>query len=706
MKLRNWITLGLVVSASTLTFACGGKDKGGDGDGDNNGGSSGDGDDVNGDGKVDLSDVQAEIDELQKQIKDLEKRLADAAGQEIPDLQDELDKALARLDELENCANGGSCDGVKKALELSAFTNSYCEWVFGCCSGDEAKATLGNAATDEDSCKTMFKQLLVRGGSSLYAPGMTINGVGSDSYSIGQLAARLQTGRIELDVKAAKACAEEQAERPCNDADPVAPLECGEGVASACTDIFKGLQTEGEPCSYGDECADGLYCSGGYAGYKDGVCLVEAKLNDLCQEEADCYSSDGELYCDESKGSCQQRAAEGDDCEFADPTFDKLPPSDLTLPCMPGYWCSLETSTCVAACDKLDEDEACSSTEQCGEDLYCDLSGADDQAYAGVCTDKLAAHASSSLPATCKSGAVYSDTTDASYDAYYCSYYGTNCAYRCTGEGGEDCSYDDFGGSDCNSGSCKKSKDECRTKCDAQYDCAKGESCVSGVCYESVTSHKDCVVTEQCPGDEFCEAGKCADRVKTGDRDNASDDCTSNEECTDGSACVYSAVNGTSDCVPFKGLGTDADCTDWFHCTSGRCELDADLVADNNKCLASSSLGNEGSDCDMKNLASGDINQDPCKSGLFCKRTAPNSTTDFDGVCTKQLQPGQACDRSLASDVKQCVGNEVCATNPATGVSACRVPYSEPGDHEKCVLGTSTFRVQVAYGDSGTYGAL
>jgi len=325
--------------------------------------------------------------------------------------------------------------------------------------------------------------------------------------------------------------------------------------------------------------------------------------------------------------------------------------------------------------------------------MYCDLTASPDQAYAGTCKNKLAAGATSDVPEACQSGSIFSDINDANYNAYNCVTYLTDCANRCDGVGGQDCSFDDFAGADCNSGSCKETGEECRTKCDGQYDCGDGETCVNAVCYESVTSHSDCSVTEQCPADEFCEAGSCADRVATGDPDDAVDDCVDNVECASGSVCV------NNDCRPYKGLGTDAYCSDWFHCTSGRCNLNAELAEDLNKCIAAADLGDEGEDCDMKDLTAGEINHDPCKSGLFCKRSAPNSTTDFGGECTKQIQPGEACDRSLDATVNQCVGNETCTQNPGTGAFACRVPYSEPDQNDKCVLGSNVFGISVAYGD-------
>jgi hypothetical protein len=165
MKIRNWISLGLVVSTVSLVLACGGKNKdNGDGDGDTGNGNGGEG---NGSSNEYLQD---EIDALKEQIKDLEEQLKNASQEEIPDLQDELDAANDRLDDLETCANGGQCDGVETGLALTAYSDAYCEWVFGCCSEDEARATLGQGAKDEAGCKSMFAQLLVRAQSTPTAP--------------------------------------------------------------------------------------------------------------------------------------------------------------------------------------------------------------------------------------------------------------------------------------------------------------------------------------------------------------------------------------------------------------------------------------------------------------------------------------------------------------------------------------------------------
>jgi len=523
------------------------------------------------------------------------------------------------------------------------------------------------------------------------------------------MAARLQSGRITLDADALEACIALE-NRACNGAESVAPGECAEGGGtSPCDDVMIGLQEEGESCASPDECEDGLYCNGGY-GTVDGVCVVEAKLNDACQEEADCPTNEGHLYCNENTGACQERAGEGDDCEFTDPTFNNVNPAvesgqNLALPCLPGLWCSPDSFTCVATCDTLDEGALCNNSDQCGDDMYCDFGALDDQGFAGECKPQLVRGAASTNDEACESGVIYTDL---------------EAAARCAGQGGETCSYDDYAGADCNSGSCTEG-DKCRTKCEGQWDCGDGETCVGTVCYEEVDSGTECLVTEQCPAAEWCKAGNCEPRVKTGDRTSTAtdDNCVTDLGGTDGpsEACASGSTCVNSDCMPYAGLGSGKWCSDWYHCTSGRCELDSGEPNDNTKCLSDSGLGEEGDDCDFEPIidqlvedkyttdppavdrALYDINNDPCAADLFCKRSAPNSTTDYSGTCTKQLEPGAVCDQSLSSSVLQCVGNETCYPNPATGVLSCRVPYSEPEQDDKCIFEKETFGIRVGYGD-------
>ncbi len=725
MKLRNWIALGLVATTPFLTMACGGKDdaKGGDGDGGSGNGNSGDGDGTSSGtstGDVDLSSLEKEIDSLKDIIDDLEDQLKNASQQEIPDLQDELDAALDRLNELETCMNGGSCDGVEEAHSFKALTDAYCDWVFGCCSDVEVSATIGNAAQDKDSCKDMFGQLLLRGGS--YASIPAFSGMVSDSYDLGQLAARLQSGRVSLNEDAVEECADAMAAQKCADYEGASEYECGMAEANPCGELLTGLQKEGESCAHMNECENGLFCSGYDEGYADGVCLSGAEEDDLCQEEEDCNNAEGDLYCDESSGSCKVRPGEGDDCDFEDPTFSKLSPEMMAVPCMPGYMCSPESHTCIAACDTLDKGDTCTDSDQCGADGYCDFSKLDDQMYAGECAEKLNAGAASTDPEACLSGAVFSDTDASSYDAVDCKLYSTNytqyqyyadqgddeaaakylslandyveaCAFTCAGQGGESCSYDDFSGADCSSGSCTEG-DKCRSQCDGDWDCGDDDSCVDGICYEAVSANSECLVTEQCPDAQWCNPAseKCENRVEEGDPDDSSDNCTTNngpEKCASGSACVL------SECRPYKGLGSGETCTDWYHCTSGRCDRKKA------ECLGTSGLKDKGDDCSLDGVAEANmtnINYDPCKKGLFCKLDGPGST---DGVCTEQREPGTTCDRSLDPAVKQCVGNETCSMNPNTGAYACRVPYSEPDEQNKCVLGSRIFGVSVAYGNFG-----
>ncbi len=417
MRIRLGLSCAALLSMSMAFTACGGDDDASIGDGD--------GDGVGGEKSIDT-----QVDDLRDEIKRLEALIKDGDGNQA-DLEKELEEAKERLKELETCNSGGSCEGLNDTKEtLSALSDAYCEWLYGCCEDEEVRASAAPHFSDVDDCKDTYGDMIARGnaGFEFYLEGSAY-GFGSEIANMLETASMradaLQKGRIKVDKDNLAACVDYINAQQCgSDKAEVAPA-CSPGMPTACEDIYIGLQMEGEACDnyyYGGECEEGLICGYG-AGYAEGICIPEAEEEDRCIEDSQCYRQDQSLYCDAGSGECKERPGKGEKCEFLDSQFQSSG-YNLIVPCQSGLECSPSTSTCVEPCA---EDSYCYvNGNDCDEGLKCQVTPYDGALGSyGHCGSPGEKGEERNYAAECESGSIY-------YDANL----GENA---CTGIGGEAC---------------------------------------------------------------------------------------------------------------------------------------------------------------------------------------------------------------------------------------------------------------------------
>ncbi|MCH2108645.1 MAG: EB domain-containing protein [Polyangiaceae bacterium] len=638
-----------------------------------------------------LTAAQELFDELQSEIDDLKAQLAAATGDAIPGLETALEEAEAQLEE---CLNLGACEGFSQtATALSALTDAICTQIYSCCEDSEAKATLGAAFADLDSCKSSYKALLVAPNQTLNLPSLP---AGFENVAnVGEIGDKIQSGRISLDSDALAACAEQLADQACGDEEtpPVAVLECGEEAAeNPCQNFIIGLGEQGDRCLENEECAEGFTCQGDEGQYN--VCVAEKKEGDPCQTDSDCASS-AELYCSDTSGTCEADRVEGEDCAFLDPSLNDDSVT-LTVPCASGFYCSVETSKCVSECDRIEEDGLCNlSTNWCETGLSCSFSN--EESYGdqvGRCEDNSPSYTepgelfrtntnSSEFYAYYGGGSSCENFGGSIYQRFYRVYNDDTCpedtqngpcpAYEffCDEEAGESCTFDD----QCQSDACFG--DVCLAICSEDSDCGSGELCLGDACYPTVELDDDCDYTEQCQDTQFCNGGTCDDKGEDGDT------CGSNDQCASGTYCD---TFNLGECLTNEGRDDGDDCAAWYNCKSGRCDYD------DYECKGDSADDSvfkaEGDDCLLDSFYTNNIEMDPCQNGLYCKRNDPSALSNREGTCTAQIPTGEVCDYYQGNtQIRQCAGNVGCEAN-SQGAYVCPVPVDliNAGEALSCTL--------------------
>ncbi len=658
------------------------------------------------------SEVQSEIDALKDQIEALQE-LLDAESGDVDTIEDALEAAQDRLEELLVCGNGGDCEARTETIEaLTSVTDAYCDYLFGCCTGEEVAGALGYSFSDVDACKSVYTNLVTRGADQSFAH----NGSSSAddvTYAIqsllsrtGTLTVQLERGALSLDTDRVEACAEEIAGLSCADDNS---SSC-RSTESACEGLFVGQQAEGEPCKESAECGDGLICdvdtnsfAEGYGStltiFDGGNCIAQAKVDDPCRNDADCLTSDNSLFCSESDKTCQEKVEAGGDCVFLDPNLVNL---DLEAPCVDGYSCSIITNTCIADCE---EDSTCREWyDECKDGFTCNVTdGRDDwddlPYYYGFCDEAKKGGETVTERSECESGQYGWDGSE----------------YVCEGLEGESCQIDD----DCASEGCVDLK--CAATCNENDECADGEYCEGsqwddGPCLPIGEVGDSCRNDEGC-SDGYCDGGTCIAYVATGG------DCQSDRtrSCEPEDYCDFTegggAVSGSFNCVARgdedDSCGADVECLAGLECANGKClpltgRAAGDYCQSFDECASYRCSGNvcvnasleEGDECTVDNpgvsglQATYDIGLDPCEDGLYCRRNT-RANDDLTGVCTKQGKPSSVCDtfvRDYSSSQRQCEGNVACELQDDLGYYVC--PVTDSTNRNVCPLS----RVEYATG--------
>lgn len=460
-------------------------------------------------------------------------------------------------------------------------------------------------------------------------------------------------------------------------------------------------------------CDDGNVCTGGDA-CADGLCVGTENLCQ-CEADADCASYDdgdlcnGVFFCD--NGICAPEANSEVTCA-----------DDGTVPICQENTCNSATGQCeignVADYVKCDDGEVCTgcaaSDPDCATGDFC---------QAGTCKAGPGKPCSCAVTADClqfEDGDACNGTLTC--DAEICVV-DTATVVDCSTETAPECSIlectpatgvcdvvvpsedgatcDDLdactGGEICTGGSCGGGTDNGACDCTVDADCAAlddGDMCNGGFVCNTATSlceadatvvdctgqvADDCNTLECNPASGVCDvATPVTDATVCDDADS----CTSGETCTAG-VCGGGTDNGTcvactmdSEC---EGLDDGDKCNGVFTCntTSGLCEEDATPV----DCTGQVSDQCNTLECDTTTGACSVVT--PVADGIDCDDA--DSCTDLDrcqaGVCAGT----DTCSCTLDTDcttggLNYCVATECveCKTGSHLGCSGT-TPYCETG---------------------------
>jgi len=399
-------------------------------------------------------------------------------------------------------------------------------------------------------------------------------------------------------------------EMDCDDDDVCTDDSCVDG---ACVHTNNTASCDdGDSCTTGDVCADGV-CAGTPMDCDDSnVCTDDSCVDGACVHTPNTAACDDEDACTEndvcSGGTCAGTAISCDDSNGC--TDDS---------CDPETGCVHTNNT--ASCDDGDactENDVCSGGTCAGTPMNCDDSN--------VCTDD-----------SCVDGAcVHTDNSAPCND-------------------GDPCTVDDV----CSGGACAGTPMNC-----SDGNVCTDDSCVDGACVHT-NNTASCDDNSACTENDVCSGGTCAGTAISCDDSNpcTDDGCdpqtgcthTNNDAnaCTDGDACTEGDHCSAGSCVP----GTPKDCDDDNMCTADSC-VDGSCVH---------TPTNENEACDDGNACTED---DVCTNGV-CAGTGldcndDNPCTDdscVDGACVHTNNTASCDDGDACTEFDVCSGG-TCAGTP------------------------------------------
>ena len=456
--------------------------------------------------------------------------------------------------------------------------------------------------------------------------------------------------------------------------DPVTVVDCPapEGSSAFCLKTLCASETgdcsfvpdhEGFPCEDGDLCTLGDKCS-------DGVCAAGMQVNcndgnvctdDSCKPDEGCIHEGNIVPCDD-----------GDFCTVGDSCLDEVcatgaqkncddsnPCTDDT--CEPGQGCAHSSN--AADCD---DENKCTLGDHCAGG-FCAFNGLKNCDDGNPCTDDV-----------CETGegCVHSDNSEACDDGNSCTT-GDHC------EGGS-CTAGEFQNCDDNN---PCTQDLCIPDgqcdhvavpgpCDDEDACTTGDHCSNGSCAN--LGAKDCDDGNLCTNDSCVPEIGCQYSLNAAACDDGNP-CTTVDQCADG-ICV----GGESD-----------DCDDGNACTTDQCVPDAGCthapVPDGDPC------GDDGGKCNNGQCA--------CAADCEGKQCGPDGCGGDCGACDDDLWcTADSCDAGQCIhelELFACLIGQDCipsgTENPLNPCEKCLPAlaaggWSYVGDGSKCGDGSACFQ--------------
>jgi hypothetical protein len=452
--------------------------------------------------------------------------------------------------------------------------------------------------------------------------------------------------QVTINPTAVAACVTYLEQRECPkyiapDAEPL--LHCTpptlEDVADPCALhlLVDGSQKEGDVCGITgvDECAEGLTCRKTGTGSLLGLCAAPSEVTDRCRRDQDCDGD--EQFCNLTTGMCQKRSAEGEDCEYVDPTFkNDLPgldpgygygvsghwqnPTALKIECQEGLTCDPTTNKCVSYCST---GSVCLTSAACPDGLICNFTEVANMYMTfgnGICTMPIAKDSPCTLVngVECASGRCafdgVTDARDECADPFKAA--GEACTLITAGVSNADPT--------CATGRCG-TDGKCVATCLEQIDCPNTHycsiepasppgmfacepkkaatatcspvtiptntndnyECASGFCQSNIAQCQPKVAAgaacnsiqdTACPATQYCRTDAAGPTYTCTNIVAAGGACTASNECGAGAYCGTAGSNAMK-CVPYAGAGAICDALNDVRCNDNASLVCADFGA-------------------------------------------------------------------------------------------------------------------------------
>jgi hypothetical protein len=525
----------------------------------------------------------------------------------------------------------------------------------------------------------------------------------------------------------------------CNDGDPCTDDYCL--PAEGCKHTFNQAPCDdGNICTVGDDCLDGL-CEGG--GAFD--CSDENPCtNDVCNPLKGCLHTNNNNVCDDldpcsegdkcSGGMCVGSKAK--DCSDGNPCTDDLciplagcshkvnaNPCDDGSKCTVGDKCT--AGTCIpgepAPCGdgNVCTDDACDPDLGCYHSLNaltCNDANActiGDKCVAGVCVGQSVIDCDDGNPCTkdgCAAGGgcTHSPVEAPCSDGNACTLNDTCSAGKCQAGTPFDCA----DGNSCTADSCDP-KGGClhlpaNGACDDGNLCTQDDSCEAATCKPGKAV--DCADVDVCTTDACDPLKGCTHTLNQapcddGDPCTAGDKCQSgickpglSVPCDDGNACTSDACAG-GQCLhgPVDGACDDGNpCTSKDACFQGKClGKELTVCGDQEVCTADSCDPTVGcvhaplpGACDDGNACS---TNDQCEAGK-CKGGPAPDCEDGEVCTTDSCDPKSGCTHTskagACDDKNACTTNDQCAAGKCAGGPAPDCNDNNVCTNDSCVPAT------------------
>ena len=435
---------------------------------------------------------------------------------------------------------------------------------------------------------------------------------------------------------------------PCTVGDQCGDGACAPGVALNCaddnpctddscdpTDGCLHLPNEqpcqdGDACTVGDGCVDGLCVPGQSLGCND---------NNICTDDS----------CDALLGCLHQAAAgacdDGNACTVGEACAGGKCAGGSALACNDDNVCTTDSCAPESGCMHLLNQAPCNDGDVCTFGDHCQL---------GECSGGGSLECDDANPCTadaCTSDSgctfVPADGADCD-DGNACTSGGTCLEGLCLGNGALDCDDDDpctndscepatgcthsFNTAPCSDGNMCTLDDQCQNGAcvpGAVLDCSDENVCTDDACVEGIGCQHSfngnaCDDKNACTGNDVCGNGNCAGASIVCDDDDVCTDDSCNPQtgcvhvhnaagCDDGNACTTADTCAQGACVG----GQPPDCNDQDPCTNDSCEPDSGCVHTPIVPCCGNGQVEAGEECDDGNQQSGDACDSQCQTAAL-----------------------------------------------------------------------------------------